>query len=149
MTRRGEKTLWLATAMYAAALITASLLPSGEGPLKGWDAALTPDLQDALHLPAYAGLVILLAASLARCIRLTVARTAWIALACVGLGALMEFCQAFIPGRTCSLKDGLVNAAGAGLGVLALLVWNWCPAGRSRIVGNEASAGKATGLADR
>jgi SAM-dependent methyltransferase len=124
MTHRGRKILWLATAVYTAGLVAGSLLPSGEGPLGGWDAALTPDVQDALHLPAYAGLVILLSAALATHIRLTTARTAWIALACVGLGALLEFAQAFVPGRTCSLKDGLVNALGAILGCLVMMVWH-------------------------
>lgn len=149
MTRRGRKILWLATAVYTAGLLAGSLLPSGEGPLGGWDAALTPDVQDALHLPVYAGLVILLSAALAMHIRLTAARTAWIALACVGLGVLMELSQAFIPGRTCSLKDGLVNAAGVVLGVLALLIWRRCCPGRSGVVCAGAAVGKATGLADR
>jgi glycosyltransferase involved in cell wall biosynthesis len=124
MTRRGRKILWIATAVYTAGLVAVSLLPSGEGPLGNWDAALTPDVQDALHLPAYSGLVILLSSALGTHIRLTAARTAWIALTCVGLGALLECLQAFIPGRTCSLKDGLVNAAGAALGYSA--TWIWC-----------------------
>jgi VanZ family protein len=149
MTRRGEKTLWLAMAVYAAALMTASLLPSGEGPLGSWDAALTPELQDALHLPAYAGLVVLVSAALATRVRLTVAGTVWIGLACVGLGAMMECCQAFIPGRTCSLKDGLVNAAGAVLGAIGSLIWQRCRGARPLVVGDGAAPGKATGLADR
>ena len=120
MTWRRGTLLWVLTGGYALALVTASLLPSGEGPLGDWDAALTPDLQDALHLPAYAGLVVLVSAALATRVRLTVAGTVWIGLACVGLGAMMECCQAFIPGRTCSLKDGLVNALGVGFGIPVL-----------------------------
>lgn len=149
MTRRGKKTLWLATAVYAAALMAASLLPSGEGPMGGWDAALTPDLQDALHLPVYSGLVILVMVSLATHARLTAVRIAWIALACVGLGALMEFAQAFIPGRTCSLRDGLVNAAGTVLGCSATWVWRRFRGGWSAPVSHDPSAQQATNTKPR
>jgi hypothetical protein len=149
MTRRGRKILWMVTVVYAAGLVAGSLLPSGEGPLGGWDAALTPDLQDALHLPAYAGLVILLSAALAMHIRLTAVRAAWIALSCVGLGALLEFAQTFVPGRTCSLKDGLVNAAGALLGAVGSLIWQRCRGARPLVTDDSAAVGKETGLANR
>ena len=44
-------------------------------------------------------------------------------MACVGFGALMELAQSVIPGRTCSLGDGLVNALGVALGSLLIVVW--------------------------
>ena len=137
MTWRRGTLLWVLTGGYALALVTASLLPSGEEPLGGWDAALTPNLQDALHLPAYAGLVVLVSLALATRVRLTTARIAWVSLACVGVGALMEFAQAFIPGRTCSLNDGLVNALGAILGCLGVIAWR-----RLRPAKAPASTGK-------
>ena len=149
MTWRRGTLLWVLTGGYALALVTASLLPSGEGPLGGWDAAFTPDVQDALHLPAYAGLVVLVSAALATRVRLKVAGTVWVALACVGLGVMMECCQAFIPGRTCSLKDALVNVAGAVLGGVGSLIWQRCRRARPLVVGDGAAPGKATGLADR
>ena len=120
---RVKKSLICATAVYAALLTVGSLLPSGTGPLKGWDSSLTPDVQDALHLPAYGVLVILATAAWRTRSRSGAAPGIAIALACVGFGALMELAQSVIPGRTCSLGDGLVNALGVALGSLLIVVW--------------------------
>jgi len=118
-----SRRLWWATAGYAALLSVVSLLPSGrEAPL-AWDAAITPEVQDVLHLPAYVLLVILLAAAI-EASGTRMARSLAVAAAfSVLFGAAMEFGQSFVPGRTCSLKDGLVNAAGALLGVALAVVW--------------------------
>jgi len=121
MTPRLNKATWIVTAIYTALLTTASLLPSGQGPLGGWDASLSPDLQDALHLPAYAGLVVLWALSWSARSPLTARTILAIACACVAFGLAMELAQSVIPGRTCGLSDMLTNAAGA-LGGMALAV---------------------------
>lgn len=44
---------WLLVLFYGLILAIASLLPSGTGPLNGWDASLSPSLQNLLHFPAY------------------------------------------------------------------------------------------------
>ena len=120
---RVKKPLVCATAVYAALLVIGSLFPSGTGPLKGWDASLTPDVQDALHLPAYGVLVILATAAWRTRSRTGAAPGVAIALGCMGFGALMELAQSVIPGRTGSLGDGLVNALGVALGGLLMVVW--------------------------
>ena len=120
---RVKKSLVCATAVYAALLAVGSLLPSGTGPLEGWDASLTPDVQDALHLPAYGVLVILATAAWRTRSRSGAVPGIAIALACLGFGALMELAQSVIPGRTCSLGDGLVNVLGVALGGLLMVVW--------------------------
>jgi len=122
MTRAG-KAVRAAAIVYTALLTLASLLPSGTGPLKGWDASLSPDLQDALHLPAYGGLVVLLVLAWSTRFRAGAAAVLVITVVCTAFGAAMEAAQYFIPGRTCSLSDGLVNTLGAVLGCLGVIAW--------------------------
>lgn len=122
MPRRWAK---IVAVVYAAGLVTASVLPpaaEGEG---GWDTVVSPDVQNALHVPAYAALVILSAAALSAN-RSRAVRFVAVALGCVALGAALEWVQAYIPGRFGSLTDGLMNVAGVALGVLMLLMRRRC-----------------------
>jgi len=123
MTPRLNKAAWIVTAIYTALLTTASLLPSGQGPLGGWDASISPDLQDALHLPAYAGLVILWALLWSTRSPLSTRSILAVTCACVLFGAAMELAQSVIPGRTCGLGDGLANTGGTVLGFISVLLW--------------------------
>ena len=122
MTPRVKLAIRIATVLYTALLTTASLLPSGQGPLGGWDASISPNLQDALHLPAYAGIVVLWTLSWSTRSPLSTRSILAIACACAAFGAAMELAQSVIPGRTCSLGDALVNTAGAILGFLVALL---------------------------
>lgn len=110
--------LWAATGGYATALAVVSVLPSGTGPLAGWDTAISPGLQNLLHVPAYGLLVWLVAEAmgLGRAWQLALA-----AVACAAFGGLLECAQAAIPGRFGSLTDTLLNTAGVGVG--AILLW--------------------------
>ena len=112
---------WLLVLIYVVILAVASLLPSGSGPLNGWDASLSPSTQNVLHLPAYAVFVCLLLIALAKS---TKPPGAWpIALsaaACSVYGVLLECLQAAgIPGRTGSVSDVLWNTAGVAAGAAA------------------------------
>jgi len=123
MMARAEKAVRATAIVYTAVLTLTSLLPSGTGPLKGWDASLSPDLQDALHLPAYSGLVVVWTLAWSTQFRTGAAAVIVITVVCTAFGAAMEAAQYFIPGRTCSLSDGLVNALGAILGCLGVIAW--------------------------
>lgn len=109
---------WFATAAYAALLAAGSLLPSGSGPLRGWDTAITPSVQNALHVPMYGVLVMLVLAALARWTPVSVGAAAAV---CCTYGGLLECAQAAIPGRTASVSDAVLNAAGVGVGLLAAM----------------------------
>ena len=117
------KAVRAAAIVYTALLTLTSLLPSGTGPLKGWDASVSPDLQDALHLPAYGGLVVLWVLAWSTRFRAGTAAVLLITLLCIAFGAAMETAQYFIPGRTCSLNDGLVNTLGTTLGCIGVIAW--------------------------
>jgi len=108
------------TCLYVVFLAVASLLPSGSNVLGGWDQSITPTMQNALHVPAYAilqGLAMLCAWNSSRAPLL---RTVlWIALACCAYGALLECLQALIPGRSGSTVDAVLNAVGVALGTAA------------------------------
>jgi len=123
MTRPLASMIRIVAVVYATLLAAASLLPSGEGPLEGWDAALTPDVQDALHVPAYAVLFVLAAVAWSTRFSLTARALASIAAACVAFGLAMELAQAVIPGRTCGLSDALANTGGTVLGLASVLLW--------------------------
>jgi VanZ family protein len=123
MITRAGKAVRTVAIIYTALLTLTSLLPSGTGPIKGWDASLSPDLQDALHLPAYSGLVVLWTLVWSTRFRTGAAAVLVITVVCTAFGAAMEAAQYLIPGRTCSLSDGLVNALGAILGCIGVLAW--------------------------
>ena len=119
---------WLLVLIYAVILAIVSLLPSGSGPLNGWDASISPSLQNLLHFPAYTVLVCLVLGALARPTKSTKLAVAWpIALsatACVVYGVLLECLQAAgIPGRTGSVSDVLWNTAGVAVGVSAWILF--------------------------
>ncbi len=113
-----KRVLWVITVAYAALLAAVSLLPSGTGPLSGWDTAISPTLQNLLHVPAYAALVALIAWALGRP---TLLRLGLVALACCAFGGLLECAQATIPGRFGSVTDTLLNVAGAAAGLPVVL----------------------------
>lgn len=119
---------WIAAGAYAAVLAAASLLPSGEGRLGGWDAAVSPGVQNLLHVPAYALLAVLVSMAVRR---VTLARLASVAVGCAAFGAALEFAQAAIPGRFGSLGDVVSNTAGACLGTACLWLWSRFEPGRA------------------
>ena len=118
----------VATGVYTALFATVSLLPSGYGPFGGWDASISPDLQDALHVPAYAALTVSWTLSWSTRFRTSIGATVAIAFACAGFGICVELAQYFIPGHACVLSDVLMNTAGAALGLVTMRLgkhWAW------------------------
>ena len=116
-------TIRVATAVYALLLAVVSLMPSGTESLGGWDTAISPTLQNALHVPAYIVLSALSVACLSRPKRVRRMRLVFVALANMSFGGLLELGQAVVPGRFGSVTDVLLNAAGVALGVVATSVW--------------------------
>jgi len=118
VSRRNGKLAWLITLGYAVVLAAVSLLPSGTGPLSGWDTAISPGLQNLLHVPAY-GLLVWLVSRAMGLRRLR--HVALAAIACAAFGGLLECAQATITGRFGSLEDTLLNLAGAAAAVPIVL----------------------------
>jgi len=119
VSRRNGKLAWLITLGYAVVLTAVSLLPSGgTGPLAGWDTAISPGLQNLLHVPAYGVLVWLTVRAMGlRRLR----HVALAAIACAAFGGLLECAQAAVPGRFGSLEDTLLNLAGTAAAVPIVL----------------------------
>jgi len=119
----GKKSLRLLTVLYVLLLTTVSLLPSGARAPLGWDQSVTTPQQKALHVLAYAGFPILVTLSLRGEGRISLRTVLLAGLACWMYGGLLEFAQTFVPGRTGSVADALLNGAGvaAGLAALALI----------------------------
>jgi VanZ family protein len=92
--------------VYVLLVMLVSLLPTSSG-ISVWH------LDKVGHFLAYCGMAILALLSFhVRSTRLVAL------LATVGLGALLEWGQSFVPGRHMSLADGIVNALGVGTGAL-------------------------------
>jgi len=123
MTRGVGRTIQGAALAYASALAIASLLPSGTGSLRGWDSAISPGIQNLLHVPAYAVLFVLASLAAASAGRRGLRTLIWVGLACCAFGAALEAAQAAIPGRMGSPLDALLNVAGVAGGALATLLW--------------------------
>jgi len=128
MKRPSRTATRIATAGTAVALALVSLLPSGQGRLAGWDAALSPSLQNLLHVPAYAVLTVLAALAASSAPRAGAGLLIGAALACSVFGAALEYFQTIIPGRTGSAMDAGLNAVGAAVGAVVVAVWQrGCP----------------------
>jgi len=106
MTRRRW---WILAGLYMAGLFALSSVPDRRGEPGLSDYFPPPNVQNALHIPAYAGLSFLMwkglrgrrhAAVLAAALATT-------------YGALDEVHQMFVTGRTASVTDALANALGA------------------------------------
>lgn len=122
MTERWKRAIWASTCLYVVLLLTVSLLPSGRGVLGGWDWYVTATAQNALHVPAYTGLMLTVCLAAGVGGRLRPALVAWIALGCWVFGLAIEAAQAAIPGRTGSVVDVALNGLGviAGVGLVAI-----------------------------
>jgi VanZ family protein len=119
--------LWI-TLAFMIALLVLSVIPSRAQPGGSgfiWLVAVTPPLlQKTLHVFLYAILTLLWAWTLEAVDWITARLLVPIALAVV-FGALMEALQAFIPGRYGTLYDVMLNALGAGAGlIIALMVFD-------------------------
>jgi len=113
----------LAAMLYASALALASLLPSGAARAGGWDEALTPSVQNILHVPAYALLFLLALWCIPQSLRLRSVMMLIMALSCGAFGAVLELAQALVPGRIGSPSDVLLNFAGALVGLSSALLY--------------------------
>ena len=144
MTQRRGTIAGLSTCLYALALAGLSLAPSGRtGALGSWDRSVSPTVQNALHVPAYAVLTIAASWSLLGALRIR--RSAILAaLACCAYGALLESLQALVPGRTGSLLDVLLNAVGVGAGLAVIAAWRLVRSRRA----SPASTGGLTAPAE-
>ncbi len=141
MRRRSAGAWWAVTAAYGLALATASVLPSGEDAPGGWDKAISPSLQNALHVPAYAGLAWLACAAWSRSGGMHLRQVLAVFVAAVVFGVALEFAQAGIPGRTASAWDAVLNVAGAAVGLAA---WRWLgPAPRNGGPAGRVARGEA------
>lgn len=119
----------LAFVAYALLLAAVSLLPSGRGVLGGWDTAISPNVQNMLHIPAYAILCVLAIATAVGLRRVPPAAAATVGVGCVVFGAALEAAQALITGRCASLADMLFNGIGVGAGLAAVVAFSY---GRAR-----------------
>ena len=115
--------LWAMTAAYATIVFCASLMASGQSlPLLG-SLSFSPLVQNMLHMPAYA--LLMLCVSLSMSVTM---RKGWLSvilsvLICFGIGLLLEYLQGLVAGRTSSSEDVMLNTTGIMLGLPAALTW--------------------------
>jgi VanZ family protein len=107
--------------LYAGLLASVSLMPVQPGSQLGSTSGRRT-FNNLLHIPAYGVLAVVCVGSVGG--RIIAPRASgslgmgW--LGAMAFGALMEFGQAFVPGRGCSVTDMALNATGATLGVIGL-----------------------------
>lgn len=102
--RRGLKSLWAAGTLI---ILILSLLP------KDMMVPEPPFSDKIAHFLAY-GAVTWVGAMAASSTR----RRVYLGLAMLALGILLEFAQAFVPGRTPEMLDGVANLGGVAGGIL-------------------------------
>ena len=123
MFRPSAKALRLVTVAYIIGLAVVSLLPSGNGRMGGWDEGVSPTWQNALHVPAYALLVVIACAAWPATQGAGYRRIALVALLCGAYGALLEFTQTWVPGRSACVSDALLNILGVSAGVFVAVAY--------------------------
>lgn len=111
--------------VYTLLLIGVSLLPSGTNLVGGWDTAISPGLQNMLHIPAYIALVILAFLALCPSFNVHLRGIVLLSLSCCIFGMMLEFAQIVIPGRTGSLTDAMLNVIGVIIGSLIIITIRW------------------------
>ena len=117
MTRRRANLIRAVAVGYAVLVVVASVLPSGGGAFGGWDEGISTPVQKAGHVASYALLVVLLAWAVRPAGPHTPRLLGLVAFGSMVLGLGLEWAQTVIPGRTGSVQDVLLNAAGAAAGV--------------------------------
>jgi peptidoglycan/LPS O-acetylase OafA/YrhL len=78
---------------------------------------ISPSLQNALHVPAYAALAWAWRWALGAWMRSSTAIAMFAGAVSVAYGVFDEWHQSFVPGRFASLTDVILNVAGAALGI--------------------------------
>jgi VanZ family protein len=109
MSRVSGRRWWLLAALYMAGLFALSSIPDRKTDTGIEEYFPPPGVQNALHVPAYAGLSFLMWRGLSG--RRRAALLA--ALLATAYGVTDELHQMFVPGRMASVTDGLANALGA------------------------------------
>mgnify|MGYP006289064273 len=104
--------------IYTLAMLATSLIPMGSsssGPAFLTD--MNPGLQNVLHIPMFAGFVLLLfllghtGRAVAGWKRL------WLVLLAIAYGIGLELLQIAVPGRYASFLDIILNSVGVGIGL--------------------------------
>ncbi len=111
---------WFALVLYMAVLTWASVAPAESLHLTARTRA-RQSLNNLLHVPGYGFLAGLFVLALLGADRSTPRATVLGGSLAATYGALMEFAQVWVPGRTGSLSDCMLNIAGAIIGALAAL----------------------------
>jgi len=107
---------------YMALLAFLSLVPMGSGAKPfSFLAAVRGDVQNVLHVPAYALPAVFWMQLLTERNRRGIGRVASAFFLAVGFGLIIESAQVWIPGRHPSLADGIVNLVGSFLGLSVYL----------------------------
>ena len=116
---------WSLTLAFAGVIILLSVTPGVEQPddsVFGWLVLNTATpLQKALHVVIYAVLALLWMWTLepveSRWVRVVLTLVA-----CVGMGAILEWYQTQVPGRFGTMADVVLNFAGVVIGLLVALL---------------------------
>ena len=125
MKPKSVKIVRVIAGVYTLLLIGISLLPSGTNLVGGWDTAISPSLQNMLHVPAYIALVILAFLALRPSFNVHLTGMVLLSLSCCIFGMTLEFVQIAIPGRTGSLTDAMLNVIGVIIGSLIIITVWW------------------------
>ena len=113
------------TLVFVGVIVALSIAPGIERPgdsMFSWLVVNTAKpIQKAMHVAVYALLAVLWMWTL-ESVESRPARLALTLVACVGLGAMLEWHQTRVPGRFGTVADVVLNTIGAVLGLLAALL---------------------------
>ena len=115
---------WMITIAYLGVIYSVSV--SNRLPLIGswWNPNISPEVQNMLHMPAYAMLMICMSLALTASIRFRIVGVIASVIICFSFGVLMEYVQKFV-GRTFDKNDIFLNSIGIMLALPAALSWRW------------------------
>ncbi len=115
--------LWLIALGYLWVVYRASV--SYRLPVIGtWNRGISNELQNLLHMPAYAMLMVCMSLALTASIRFRLVGVIFSVIICFSFGVLMEYVQKTV-GRTFDKSDIILDSIGIILALPAALSWRW------------------------
>ncbi|MBN2212139.1 MAG: TIGR03087 family PEP-CTERM/XrtA system glycosyltransferase [Sedimentisphaerales bacterium] len=119
--------IWVLALAYMFVLVKVNKFHEGQYlPYFGiWNSGLTPEMQNILHMPAMALMMVLVSLALSTVLR----RRLWVVLLslaiCIAAAFILEKMQGGVAGRQNRLSDVLIGVTGIALGLPGAMAWRW------------------------
>ena len=118
----------LITAIYMLGILWSSLQPE----VHQKHDVVRETVHNGLHVPAYMMLTFLLVRTFQSYKNTKLRIALWAFIISASWGWINEIVQSYVPGRTCSLSDEVLNIIGTGLSLILIKKIKWLTGGKGK-----------------